>query len=277
MDIRRLTQDDVPAAVRLSTQANWNQLPEDWRRLLDIASEQCYAGWIDDRLIATATVVSYDNNVAWIGMVLVDKCYRKQGYGSQIFRHALDTARECDLLVGLDATDAGRAVYSQVGFSTVASIERWDGVLDSHQTPETTSVQPIQIENIHEIDRAACGVDRNNLLERIVSEPDSVGFVSGTRRRPNGYAIVRPGRKRWQVGPLIAEDKHTTGQLLNAIGEYLGESRVIVDILANSDAIEVFEQRGFTLQRSLKRMTWGKPRTLLIGDRVVATAGFELG
>lgn len=277
MEIRRLTVDDVPAAVRLSTQAGWNQLSEDWRRLLDIAPEQCYAGWIDDQLVATATVVSYGNNVAWIGMVLVDKRYRKQGHGSQIFRYALDTALERDLHVGLDATDAGRAVYSQVGFSTVASIERWDGTLDSHQPAKTTTIQPIQIEDACEIDCAACGVDRSDLLKRMLDEPDTTGFVNDIDGNSNGYTIVRPGRKRWQVGPLIAEDKHTAGQLLEAVSEYLGESKVIVDILANSTTVEVFKQRGFTPQRSLKRMTWNDPRPLLIGDQVVATAGFELG
>jgi len=49
--IQPLRSDDLPQALRLSTQAGWNQLIPDWQRRIDLWPGQCLGGWIDDSLI----------------------------------------------------------------------------------------------------------------------------------------------------------------------------------------------------------------------------------
>ncbi|MCT9098048.1 GNAT family N-acetyltransferase [Haloarchaeobius sp. HME9146] len=281
MKIRTLRPEDVPAALALSTQAGWNQLEADWTRLLDLAPELCFAGVVDGELVATSTLVSYDE-VGWVGMVLVDESHRRQGYGMEIFRQALDAAIEVGLeVVGLDATDAGRAVYQNVQFVDVAPITRWQGELTV--PPATASsafdgtppvVRDPPVARLRELDEQACGVDRGDLLSRLLSEEGTVAFQAADDR---GYAIVRPGRTHWQVGPVIARDGQTLEALLEAVADSLPDRRVIVDVLGESGYATELGRFGLTEHRHLTRMTHQASNPALMGDAVVAAAGFELG
>ena len=128
--IDELTAGDLDGALRLSTQAGWNQVAADWRRLLDLSTSGCLAGRLDGSLVATATVASFGAAAHWIGMVLVDEAMRGKGLGSTMFARIIARARERGGdAVGLDATDLGRPVYLKQGFTDVAPIDRWTGML----------------------------------------------------------------------------------------------------------------------------------------------------
>lgn len=92
LDVRPLTADDLDAARGLSTQAGWNQIAADWRRFLRLSPTGCFAGVVDDEVVATTAVITYGTDVSWIGMVLVDERHRGQGYGSRIFERGLEYA-----------------------------------------------------------------------------------------------------------------------------------------------------------------------------------------
>ncbi|HZK80536.1 MAG TPA: GNAT family N-acetyltransferase, partial [Humisphaera sp.] len=126
MKIDRLTEHDLPAALRLSTQAGWNQLEADWRRLITLWPQGCFAGRKDGKLIATATLATYGQSLGWIGMVLVDERHRGHGFGGALLAAALLAAKELGVqTVGLDATDLGWPVYLRRGFRDVGGIDRW--------------------------------------------------------------------------------------------------------------------------------------------------------
>ena len=72
VEIRLLFESDIPAAMTLKEAAGWNQTEEDWRRLLSLEPSGCFAAIKDERLIGTTTTTTYANELAWIGMVLVD-------------------------------------------------------------------------------------------------------------------------------------------------------------------------------------------------------------
>ena len=126
LTIDSLTESDLPAALRLSTQAGWNQLEADWRRLLSLWPNGCFAGRVDGRLIATSTLATYGTALGWVGMVLVDEAHRGKGYGGVILDATLRAAHNAGVqTIGLDATDLGRPVYLKRGFRDIAGIDRW--------------------------------------------------------------------------------------------------------------------------------------------------------
>jgi hypothetical protein len=69
--IQLLTENDLTAAMRLVEPANWNQTQHDWRRLLRLEPQGCFAAWLDGRLVATITTTIYGTELAWIGMMFV--------------------------------------------------------------------------------------------------------------------------------------------------------------------------------------------------------------
>lgn len=256
MEIGRLTLDDLPSAVALSTQAGWNQTPEDWRRILALSPEGCVAGRLDGRLVATATAAFPAPGIAWIGMVLVDQACRGQGLGTRILERALSVKAE---VAGLDATDLGRPLYLKLGFQDVAPIDRWGG------TPREgpTDARAGSIERVLELDRAALGVDRSALLRRLAAEPGVQ--VLATR---DGYAILRPGRTRSHLGPMVAVDPLPL--LRAAAGRAL-----IVDVPGRPDLESAFTEAGLKVERRLTRMTLGRAVPVLLN--AAAAVAFEWG
>ena len=125
--IQALTTADLAGALHLSAAAQWNQSEADWRHML--AQGQ---GWaIHGRnaagtpRIAASTVVLPYGTFAWISMVLVLPELRRRGYATQLLRHALAHLAAKGLTAVLDATSAGRAVYSKQGFGDTWGFARY--------------------------------------------------------------------------------------------------------------------------------------------------------
>lgn len=277
VEIRRLTDADIPAALVLSTAAGWNQLAVDWERLLALAPAGCHGGWVGETLVATTTVIAFDD-VGWVGMVLVDEDHRQQGYGSEIVQHAVDAARERGLrTLGLDATALGRSLYKREGFEVVGSIERLGGCLTTPPDVEAAEAVSSFGPAVRSFDRTACGVSRGALLDRLLDEAGTHGFVCRVDGRITGHAVLRPGRERWHLGPVVTDGPDALRSVLAATADRLGDDPVFVDALGEGDERTALSAAGLTVRRELDRMTMPPTTGTLAGDTVVAAAGFELG
>ncbi|MFC6962652.1 GNAT family N-acetyltransferase [Halocatena marina] len=285
MRIEKLTLDSVPAAMQLSKQAGWNQCRADWELLLTLAPDHCFAGWIGDDLIATTTVVTYGGDVSWIGMVLVSEEHRGQGYGSQIFQTALEaTLERGQSAIGLDATPFGRGLYSKNDFVEIAPITRWRGTLQPRTTTDdVTELKSIGTDPVCSFDRRAVGVNRRDLLGQLLDRSDCTCLAlenndeNGSRGETNlsGYAVLRPGRQHWQLGPIVAETETAYAQLVSGAAKRCTES-VVVDAPTDGGD-DLLTQSGLTPERRLVRMAHAEPQPLLLNETVKAVAGLEWG
>src|SRR6185437_165193 len=86
--LRRLDAGDLPTALALAQSAGWNQTLDDWRRLHALEPDGCFGIEADGRLVATASVLCYGRDLAWLGMVVTHPDYRRRG----LARRLLDTA-----------------------------------------------------------------------------------------------------------------------------------------------------------------------------------------
>jgi GNAT superfamily N-acetyltransferase len=271
--VDRLRKDDLAGALRLSTQAGWNQTPADWLRLLDLFPEGCFAGRQDGALVATSTLASYGNRVHWIGMVLVDEACRGRGYGGTMLARTVERGRELGGTVGLDATDLGRPVYLKQGFVDVAPIDRWSGVLTKDADAGGVGLADRStFDDIARLDREACGADRSEFLLHLMNEPDVFGVVSD-----RGFAFLRPGRTCAQVGPMVAADDADGRSLLARLAPFSRGTPVLLDALRTPAGSRLLEASGLTIARRLTRMTLGAAKEELMGERVRAITSFESG
>ena len=275
--VDRLRKDDLDGAMRLSTQAGWNQIPEDWRRLLDFSPDGCFAGRLDGTLVATATLASYGRLAHWVGMVLVDESCRGKGFGGTLLSRALDHGRGLGGTIGLDATDLGRPVYLKQGFVDVAPIDRWRGTLKALGRP--SDVELLDRSNFDEVvalDQAACGAERSGLLLHLMHEPGVFGVVS-RRGTVAGYAFLRPGLNFAHVGPVVATCDEVHEALLDRVARLAEGKPVLLDALRTPASSADLERRGLTVSRRLTRMAVGSSASVLMGDRVRAITSFEWG
>ena len=89
MDIQPLEASDLRFAQELREIAGWNQVDRDWLRLINYQPDGCFRLEVDGRAVATATTTIYDNQLAWIGMILVHPDYRRRGFASALLEHCL--------------------------------------------------------------------------------------------------------------------------------------------------------------------------------------------
>ena len=66
--IRPMTVDDLPAGLRLSRQAGWNQAEADWRRFLDLQPDGGFVAELEAQPVGTVVTIRF-YHVAWVAMV----------------------------------------------------------------------------------------------------------------------------------------------------------------------------------------------------------------
>ncbi len=85
IEIRALTETDIPQAMELKNFLGWNQTPEDWRRFLSLSPEGSFKALRGQELVGTAIAQTFDK-VCWIGMVIVKEGCRHQGVGREMMK-----------------------------------------------------------------------------------------------------------------------------------------------------------------------------------------------
>lgn len=277
--LRLMKSGDLASAAELSSLAGWNQTPEDWRMLLDLAPTGCFGVEADGRLVATATLLGYQQRLAWIGMVLTHPEYRGRGFARRLVVAALDRADSLGIeTVKLDATEQGRSLYETLGFQAEQPIERWfrPGLPESPDAESRTSEPRVTANSsqvslaLRDLDSQAFGADRSIMLHELAKR-------SPLHASPNAFLFARAGRTTEYLGPCVSADPATARALITGAVSVSAHSGWSWDLLPeNENAVALASELGFSRQRCLTRMARGKP---LRGrhEMIYAISGFELG
>lgn len=255
--IRAMREEDIPGAMRLKTAENWNQTEHDWRTLLKLDPQLCLVATSAGHVVGTVTAANYANELAWIGMMLVDKDFRGRGLGKRLLTTLIEKLGTCQS-IKLDATATGLPLYEALGFKEELSIDRmvttyldadFRSVDDSAVKPMTEAEWP----NALGLDHTFFGADRSRLLTEILLR--NPGWYLERNGKMTGYLLARSGSNYTQLGPLSAETNEDTKILLaSALKSFTGKL-VLVDILQDkTDLKEFLAPLGFNVQRSFTRM-----------------------
>lgn len=257
--IRLMRSSDIAAAMRLKNSEGWNQTEKDWQLLLEYAQDLCLVAEYDQEIIGTVTAINYSNDVAWIGMMLVDRMFRDLGVGKQLLRNIL-VKLETYKSVKLDATPAGHPVYKKLGFIDEYKIYRLTTPSltnslndDSEISAEAIHTQDLQ--QIAELDRDIFGADRIFLLGSLLENHPNRGWLLKKDNQIAGYAFGRPGSRFSQVGPVCARTMDDAKAVIKRALTGLVGQQVVVDILCDKNGLlDWLISVGFTKQRHLVRM-----------------------
>src|SRR5690242_1828349 len=171
IEIRLLFESDIPAAMRLKEAAGWNQTEDDWRRLIKLEPTGCFAAIRNGELVGTTTTTTYKDELAWIGMVLVDPQSRRQGIATKLMETGLDYLKGKVATVKLDATPQGKLVYEKFGFEVESTVERWSGNLESTSTDRGGEVLSVELrDELMVLDQRAFNADRSTLMDSLIDD-----------------------------------------------------------------------------------------------------------
>ncbi|WP_416866032.1 MAG: GNAT family N-acetyltransferase [Imperialibacter sp.] len=280
--LRPLKLIDISAAMTLSTAEGWNQTENDWALLIKGSEGACVLAEHDSKVIGTTTAINYSHQLAWIGMVLVDKAYRGQGVSKALLDHVFKNTSE--ISIKLDATPAGQQVYQQFGFKDEYLIDRMVHVLLTNSASFDNSgieTEPVKPENIKEIvafDAAVFGTKREHLITSLVKEYPDKAWIVRHKNRVTGFVLGRGGSKYHHVGPVSASTMEVAQALLAKSLEGLVQKPVVVDVLQDKQAlIASLKSMGFTKQRHFVRMYKGENHFPGIAEHSYCICGPEFG
>jgi GNAT superfamily N-acetyltransferase len=278
---RQMTEGDIPEGLSLCRSAGWNQTAADWELFLSLSPHGCCVGVDEhDAVKGTVTTVRYDDRFSWIGMVLVDPQYRRQGIGIQLLREALQIL-EGEETIKLDATPAGREVYRQLDFVDEYAISRMQLNGSAAVALPHSSAVPLTQHHLGAIlalDRDVFGADRRPVLHSLLNRRPQYGFVCENREGISGYCFGRSGHEYSHIGPVISHDRETASDLLAAALTAAKGSPVLLDVLHHTPPwIEWLLSLGFIEQRPLVRMYRGSNTHPGIPGKQFAILGPEFG
>jgi len=264
--LRGLTPEDLPGADKLRAAAGWNQTLQDWERLLSLDAEGCFVAEDQGEIVGSATTTPYGNELAWIGMLLVDPSRRSQGIGRKLFMHCLDYLQKRKMrCIKLDATPAGQVLYEKVGFQVEWSLMRWDrpagGTIMDNPSPCELSIHRLKTSDWDEVvrlDREVFGVDRRLLLAQLGEDSSHFLVCRGPDETLEGFGLLRAGINAHYMGPLVVRTERAGFRILQQLLVEGSSHRLCWDIPeACSEVRSWAEKQGFTPQRSLIRMFSG--------------------
>lgn len=267
-ELRLLSALDIAAAFQLSAEAGWNQTLGDWKMLLEIARESCWAIEIEGQVAATTTLVCYERRLAWLGMVLTKTEHRKRGLAGRLLATALAYADQMGIkTVKLDATEQGKPQYEKFGFHPEEEVERW--VRPGKNAPQFPAVRRAANGVWRDIDLTAFGANRTHLLDKLAQRNPAT-------EHSQSYLFMRPGRITAHLGPFVSEDARTARRLIEECVQDTEWGWSWDLFPRHQKAVALARDLGFVPQRHLLRMYRGQalPQRQ---DMIYAAAGFELG
>jgi ribosomal protein S18 acetylase RimI-like enzyme len=283
LNLRVMTDSDLPFADNVRRMAGWNQTLTDWHRFLAMEPDGCFLAEWDGTPVGTATTIAYGSDLAWIGMVLVHPDYRRRGIGKALLERCLAYLQEKSVsCIKLDATPLGKAVYDNLGFRDEWTLTRWENPnvdCNMHQElPGCRCIQPTDLEAIERIDSAAFGASRLKILKALIAQSSHEVVFENRSGQIDGYGLVRPGSRAFYLGPVAAVSIEAALQVVESLLAHCAGHPVFWDIPDHNEVIIVWaKQHGFSAQRQLIRMHLGDNRMPGLPSRQIALTGPETG
>jgi GNAT superfamily N-acetyltransferase len=259
---------DARDGLLLSTEAHWNQNEADWRFFL--SKGIVFGVRENDRLVATAALLPYSSDNAWISMVLVTASRRRRGIATRLVDACLNAAAKLRLTSWLDATPAGAAVYGPLGFKPTLELRRLR--LENRTGAKVApSLSAGSLDELIARDAAAMGFDRGPLLKEFAGRSGSRILSLG-----NAMVLVRDGRTARHIGPLFADAPDRALALVGAIAQS-ETGPLLIDAVHSQDAfLQGLGGAGWNIERPFQRMRFGRA-TAQPTEPPLAVAGPEFG
>ena len=259
IEIRLLRSTDIAQALRLSQQVGWNQTEKDWHAFISFRPTGCFAAIADNKIVATGTTIDYQQKFSWIGMILVDKEYRRMGIGKMMLQHCIASLDNCET-IKLDATPMGKIVYDKLGFVDEYNLKRFirkeDDISQNARGVERITANNLKV--LRDYDREIFAADRFAILSKWWSNHQENSFIYLANNRLYGYVLCRQGMDSLHIGPLLADNDEIAEKLLCAVLKGKGRQQIIIDsMVENHIWLAILQKYGFEELRPFIRMAKG--------------------
>jgi hypothetical protein len=275
--IRTMRPDEISLAVDWAAAEGWNPGLTDNFCFASVDPGGFLIGELDGAPAATISCVNYDARFAFLGFYIVREDLRGNGYGLRIWNAAI--AHAGPRVIGLDGVVAQQDNYRKSGFKLAYANVRYGGTVAAPDAPrgEVIALSEVPLADVAADDATVFPAPRLAFLRAWIGSPGHAGCALVRDGRLAGWGVIRPCRKGFKIGPLVADDRATAEAVLSALLAKVGGGEIFLDVPAvNREAVALAEGLGLAPVFETARMYTGAIAPLRL-ERVFGVTSFELG
>lgn len=270
--------DEVSFATDLAAAEGWNPGLFDAQAFYETDPQGFFLGLLDDKPIGCVSAVSYEGKFGFIGLYIVAPQYRGQGYGIQLWQHAIRRLQGHN--IGLDGVVERQPQYAQSGFKLAYRNIRFEGTASSSTAAHEALIDlgTMDFEKLLAYDAPFFPVERRAFLEAWLRMPNasSLGYLQNGELQ--GYGVIRQCRSGYKIGPLFADTPDIAEALFQGLLSKAEDgASVFLDVPEpNADALALVHRHRMQKVFETARMYTGEVPNIRL-EYTYGITTFELG
>ncbi|KZL19510.1 Acetyltransferase (GNAT) family protein [Pseudovibrio axinellae] len=277
--IPMMGEDGLLTMLEWAAREGWNPGVDDAAPYF-AADPKGYLGcYLDNQLVSMVSAVKYSPSFGFLGFYITHPKFRKQGYGSLVWREAMRLLE--GHTVGLDGVLELQENYEKSGFKLVHKNMRYSG-MPNVNIPMDQRLSIIGngiIPSLVKYDSNYFPTERADFLNRWLEpmNPMRWGLYLIEEGVIQGYGVIRAAIDGYRIGPLFAETPRGADLLFRGLAGSVKGEMVSIDLpLPNEDAVELAERYDLSPVSSTARMYKGQDPNLPLKN-IYSFASYELG
>lgn len=276
--ISQMSPGEIPTAVAWAKREGWNPGLHDGKYFYQTDPHGFFVGKLKGKIIAIGSAVIYDEHFAFCGFYMVDKLYRKQGYGLALTKERLAYVGSRN--VGIDGVLTMVAKYKQIGYKSAYNNARYGGKILSMVLPQNQAIVPITaipFSQLSDYDRLHFPAKREIFLTHWIQYAGGKSLAFVEHGKILGYGVIRPCYKGFRIGPLFADDTNIAESLFMHLAYHAHDRPIFIDIpVCNALALQLVERHGFCKVFETARMYLREAPDVLT-EHIYGITSYELG
>ena len=246
--------------VKWMAEEKWRPGLKDAECFLACDPSGTLVGELNGKPICCVTVTKHGDNFGHIGMYIVKKEYRGEGYGLAIFNAALERVKPTRTLAGYSLLHEEK-MYQKRGYQSHFYVAHFDFDLPDALSclSEVSEKSAVNIECLNQVDQESLfaydshvfGFPRHAFLSKWLRVPGSHARVATDGEGSVvGYVVARPTFVKvdgFKIGPLFADSVTIAEKLLKSVFEELQEEESVPVV-----CIDSFTEEGKLLASRLE-------------------------
>jgi ribosomal protein S18 acetylase RimI-like enzyme len=278
LDIRQMHRHELDTVLDWAGAEGWNPGLNDAECFYTADPSGFLIGTVDGEPVASIFAVKYGKTFAFIGGYIVRPPFRGLGYGLMLWNAAI--AGLAGRNIGLDGVLAQQANYAKSGFRLAHRNVRYQGE-GSGRSALVDNIVPLSSLSFDEVcryDRAFFADDHVQFLQCWINQRRHVAAGILDTQGLAGYAVLRPCRSGYKIGPLFADTPALAERLFVSLqGEVPLGTPVFLDVPEqNEAAIALAARHQLRACFETARMYTGEQPDLCMSRQYGITT-FELG
>ena len=291
-NIRPIKYDDIPLLTKWAREEGFAPGEGDVSIYKNTDNQGIWIGSLGDKPIGCIAGIRYNEDYGFIGLFIVLEEYRGNGFGVQLWKHAIKYLANIPL-IGLEAAAARIDDYKSWGFKMCSTTTRWQW--DSSSNFLVNKLYPddklgdfliqegnlISRKDVQLYDANREPSPRPHFLSDWLDRNEgNVSVIVDNNNVCHGFGRIRPcllmNEKGWRIGPLLADTPPLAELLLrNLVTSNSG--KVLLDSPGlNPYSKYLLERLGFNEISKTYRMYKGDLPPVS-SNQVYALACLELG